>query len=127
MLIHKVLMTKMLASIKTLLSNVSTLQTKVSTLQTKVSTLESKTNFRIVQAKTQEFTVSAGSTKWQPIPMPSSGNPIAIVGYQLEGTYHSNLTIYNIPAPTSGSSFAFRNMGTATATATLTVRYLVVG
>lgn len=85
-----------------------------------------RTNFRIVQEVTEQFTVSGGGTKWQSLPMPTSGRPIAIVGYQFAGTGNSSLVIYNWPPPIASNSFAIRNMGTVDAVVTLTVRYLVV-
>ena len=83
------------------------------------------TNYRIVNVEnTTSTTIAANGTEWVTVPKPSSGKPISIVGWYVNGT--TGVFPYSVNLTSSGAQFALRNTANASATFTLNARYLVV-
>ena len=107
--------------------NMNNIEDGIEECQDSISDLNSKTNFRTVEVTGSEFTISANNnTAWVNVPFPSSGTPIAIVGYYILGD--ANVChVYSIKLQSSVGEFALRRTSTGSAvTGTITARYLVV-
>lgn len=83
------------------------------------------TKYRVVNVEnTTTTTIAANGTEWVVVPKPSSGTPISIVGWYVNGT--TGVFPYSVNLTSSGAQFALRNTANASATFTLNARYLVV-
>ena len=91
-----------------------------------IAHLIKRANIREESASTSAATsIAAGSTAWITVPAPSSGTPIAVVGYYLRGG--ASCSVYNLRLSSNGeASIALRNYGSSSQSVTVTADYLVV-
>lgn len=89
-----------------------------------ISALNSKTNFTRKSTNSAETTTAALTTAWVDVPYPSSGTPIAITGYYING--NSTASIYNIRFAPSNVQVALRNNASISTTYTITVDFLCI-
>ena len=76
---------------------------------------------------TQSTAVSVsanGGTAWTQVPFPSSGTPIAIGGYYLDGGY--GCSVYAMYLTATYASFAIRNGSSSTLSVKITCHYICI-
>lgn len=80
--------------------------------------------FRNVDVEmTTTTTVPANGTAWVSVPLPSSGKPIAIVGWYITGGW---VYPYFVQLTNTGGSLGIKNTSSSAQNVTITLRYLVV-
>ena len=102
---------------------VSSLSDVVETFEEIKGTKESAP--RIVTESKPNIAISGNAVLGVPMPAPSSGTPLAVVGYLFSGTNNSTVNIYGMYLDGDHAQFYVRNMISSGANITITVYYLV--
>lgn len=84
-----------------------------------------RNNLRIETAAKSGIAISGNAVLGVSMPAPSSGTPLAVVGYLFSGTNNSTVNIYGMYLDSDHAQFYVRNMISSGANITITVYYLV--